>query len=158
MRVKLFAKREFEFRWPTVDPTEEDQQNGCVLIPEEEKIVILLKKMNHHQKRTIEDSMVSATQSTFQRGRKTQGSSDVNMSYKIGHVKDMRLNSSVTGWKNVLDEDGNELKYTFEKLCDLMSSNAGLDPEVYGHFENDLLADIDLRNSMADTTEVNPKN
>ncbi len=158
MRVKLFTKRESEFQWPTTDPTEEEQQNGHKLIPEEDKIVILLRKMTHHQKRTIEDSMVSATQSTFQRGRKTQTSGDVNMAYKIGHVKDMRLNSSIMGWKNVLDEQGDEIKYTFEKLCDLMSSNAGLDPEIYGHFENDLLEEIDSRNSMADTTEVNPKN
>ncbi len=147
MRVKLFRKPEYDFRWPNHDS-----------IPENERIVIKCKRLTRQAKRMIDDEMVSVKGSRFDRSIAADDVSKMSMGYSIGTMKDMRLRESVTGWENVLDENGDPIKYSLEAFYELLSCNANLDPSEFSLLETDLLDQIESENSFADTTKVTAKN
>jgi hypothetical protein len=161
MRVNLFRSRNFEVKWPLRNP---DPDSGVELIPDEEKIVIKMTRLEHGTKRQIENSMITVKGTQFQRNKTAPKSNkvtaeDVSLQYSIGTVKDMRLRESIVGWENVLDDKGNPIKYSWEKMTELLAVNADLDENQFGILEADLVAAIDAENSFTDSASLGkPKN
>ena len=144
MKVDLFTDPTFQLVWP-IDGE----------LPEEEKITIKLERLKHGDKRAIEDKTVqvdvsSAVKSGRVSRKKKSQSIDENMefSFPMGSIKDLKLNKSIVGWKNVLDKDGSPIEYSFAKLCDMMVNNCGLSVSTYGSLEDELLDAINENNNM----------
>lgn len=151
----FFGSREFMFSWPEKDPSPEQVAAGFKPIPDSEKIVLHCRRLGIGQKTEIEDNMVGIKGGKIQKASQVD---DIEMAWKLGSTKVMRLKQSVFNWENVEDDEGNKIKFSHENLFTVLSLNAGLDSEVYGLLESDLLDRIEQENSFADKTRLTEKN
>jgi len=146
MRVKLFESRTFDLKWP-----EEFPDDGSVTVADQ--ITIHCERLDHKSKRNVEDSMFRYKATDFQRNggskKKTKGQ-DVEMQMAVGSIKDLKIGGCVTGWENVLDDDGAPIPYTIEKLYELLATNAGLSTDEFGSLEATLLDKINEKNTFSD--------
>lgn len=157
MKVRLFASPNYDFIWPDEPNLEADPQAKS--FPEEEKIKLKCKRLTRAERRRIEDSMMTMKDDALKQGKKrSQQSREMTVSYHIGTVKERRILISVTGWENVLDEDGKPIVFSQDKLQLLLDQNAGLDSAIWGVLETDLLERIDQENTFAESSTVTAKN
>ena len=149
MRVKLFQSRKYDFVWPEDSKLE----SGVEPVPPEEKITIHCQRLAFDDKRDVEDSMIEVSGKRLQRASNLD---EVGMNYTIGAVKKKRIRASVIGWENVLDEEGNPIKFKLENFYELLMCNANLSAKDYGSLEEALLEKIDEVNTFADSIKINP--
>jgi hypothetical protein len=138
VKVDLFTDPEFEFRWPeTVSP--------------EEQMVLKCKRLSYQARRRIEDGMMQVAPQAMERPRKgNNAANSAVMSFNVGTTKDRKIRDSVYDWENVLDPQGNPYAFSHDKLTTLISINCGLEPEIHGHLEAELLGEINARNNFMD--------
>lgn len=137
--VPFGADPHYDFHWPKdADP--------------EKQIILNCRRLTPPMR-----TMILNMQTTIKWGRGNKGEATTT---GLADVADKKINCSVLGWEGVL-KDGEEVKFSIDKLKELRANNAGQTPRKGQDIEGDLLDEINKQNNLAlpdDDEDVSEEN
>lgn len=117
-------------------------------VPAEDQITFHIKKLEDEDRTRIEDCSM--------RWLGTPGT-QAEMMYAHGTAKKIAIFGSITGWENVLDQDGAPRPFNQDNLKYLLRNNGGV-PRSVAILDDEIYAEILRFNHMSAQEEADQKN